>query len=84
MIKKEPGTTRYIRLIGLAQKRLEKMGQNTIGVSTTVELSNLKPDEQKLFLKTVDNKQATPLLSQVKRVKLPSQKSGLKWDVTMH
>lgn len=51
-----------------------------IGLTPAVELSYLKPDEQKLLLDTIESEQATPSLSQAKRMKQMSRDGTLTDD----
>jgi len=46
-----------------------------------VELSYLKPDEQKMLLETMESEQATPSLSQAQRLKRFSQEGRMTPDV---
>lgn len=73
---------RYIRLNEL-QPELQKMvDAGKIGLTPAVELSYLKPDEQRMLLDAIDSEQATPSLSQAQRMKRMSQQ-GLLNDDTM-
>ena len=53
-----------------------------IGMTPAVELSFLKPHEQKMLLDTIESEQATPSLSQAKRMKDMSR-LGMLTDDTM-
>ena len=71
---------RYIRLNEL-QPELQKMvDEGKIGMTPAVELSYLKPDEQRLLIETIDSEQATPSLSQAQRMKRLSQEGKLNDD----
>ena len=54
--------------------------EGKIGMTPAVELSYLKPAEQKLLLDTIDSEQATPSLSQAQRMKRLSQAGKLTDD----
>ena len=64
---------RYIRLTNLIPEILEMVDQNKIAFNPAVELSYLKPEEQKDFLEAMDYAQASPSLSQAQRMKKLSQ-----------
>ena len=49
-------------------------------MSPAVELSYLKPEEQRDFLEAMDYAQATPSLSQAQRIKKLSQVGGCELD----
>ena len=84
-VAEEAGTSkdqvrRYIRLNEL-QPELQKMvDDGKIGMTPAVELSYLKPDEQRLLIETIDSEQATPSLSQAQRMKRLSQEGKLNDD----
>lgn len=64
---------RYIRLTNLIPELLELVDQTKIAFSPAVELSYLKPDEQRMFMDAMDEVQASPSLSQAQRLKKLSQ-----------
>ena len=64
---------RYIRLTNLIPELLELVDQAKIAFSPAVELSYLKPDEQRMFMDAMDEVQASPSLSQAQRLKKLSQ-----------
>lgn len=64
---------RFIRLTELLPELQEKVDSKEIAFNPAVELSYLKPDEQKRFLDAMDYSQATPSLSQAQRIKKLSQ-----------
>ena len=71
---------RYIRLTEL-QPELQKMvDDGKIGLTPVVELSYLKPAEQKMLLDTLSSEQAMPSLSQAQRMKRLSQEGKLTDD----
>ncbi len=73
---------RYIRLTELEPELLQMVDENKIAFTPAVELSYLKPEEQRLLLDTIESEQATPSLSQAQRLKKLSQ-SGELTDDTM-
>ena len=68
--------TRYIRLTELQQMVDDKK----IAFTPAVEISYLKPDEQKMLLDTISSEQATPSFSQAQRLKKLSQSGELTDD----
>ncbi len=73
---------RYIRLTELEPELLQMVDENKIAFTPAVELSYLKPEEQRLLLDTIESEQSTPSLSQAQRLKKLSQ-SGELTDDTM-
>lgn len=74
---------RYIRLTELDPKLQDMVDQGKMAMTPAVELSYLKPDEQKLLLETIDSEQCTPSLSQAQRLKKLSQLNGLNEDTML-
>ena len=72
---------RYIRLTELEPELQKMVDEGKIGMTPAVEISYLKPDEQKLLIDTIDSKQATPSLSQAQRMKKLSQEGRLTDDI---
>ena len=64
---------RYIRLTELQPELLDMVDSKQIAFNPAVEISYLKPDEQKDFLEAMDAAQSTPSLSQAQRIKKLSQ-----------
>ena len=64
---------RYIRLTSLIPELLAKVDEGRIAFNPAVELSYLKPEEQKEFLEAMDYAQTSPSLSQAQRIKRMSQ-----------
>ena len=64
---------RYIRLTELQPELLDMVDSKKLAFNPAVELSYLKPDEQKDFLEAMDAAQTTPSLSQAQRIKKLSQ-----------
>ena len=72
--------TRYIRLTELHPELQQMVDEKKIGLTPAVELSYLKPDEQRLLIDTIDSEQATPSLSQAQRMRRLSQEGKLTDD----
>lgn len=71
---------RYIRLTNLIHEILDMVDEKKIAFNPAVELSYLKPSEQKEFLEAMDYAQASPSLSQAQRLKKLSQEGGCTLD----
>ena len=71
---------RYIRLTNLIPEILDMVDEKKIAFNPAVELSYLKPSEQKEFLEAMDHAQASPSLSQAQRLKKLSQEGGCTLD----
>ncbi len=78
----ESGTQvkRYIRLTNLIPEILDQVDEGKIKFNPAVELSYLKPEEQKEFLEAMDYAQTTPSLSQAQRIKKMSQEGNCSLD----
>ena len=71
---------RYIRLTEL-QPELQKMvDDGKMAMTPAVEISYLKPEEQKLLIDTIESEQSMPSLSQAKRIKQMSREGTLNDD----
>ena len=57
--------------------------EKKIALTPAVEISYLKPDEQRLLLDTIESEQATPSLSQAQRMKKLSQSGELNDDIML-
>ena len=87
-VAEEAGTNReqvrrYIRLNELEPQLMQMVDEGKIGMTPAVEISYLKPDEQKLLIETIDSEQATPSLSQAQRMKKLSQEGKLNDDAML-
>ena len=87
IIGKETGESgrqvqRYIRLTELEPELQQMVDDGKIAMTPAVEISYLKPDEQRMLLDTIESEQATQSLSQAQRMKKLSQ-SGELTDDTM-
>ena len=74
---------RYIRLTELEPQLMQMVDEGKIGMTPAVEISYLKPDEQKLLIETIDSEQATPSLSQAQRMKRLSREGKLNDDAML-
>ena len=71
---------RFIRLTNLIPEILDMVDEKKIAFNPAVELSYLKPSEQKEFLEAMDYAQASPSLSQAQRLKKLSQEGDCTLD----
>ena len=71
---------RYIRLTNLIPEVLDMVDEKKISFNPAVELSYLKPQEQRDFLDAMDYAQAAPSLSQAQRMKRLSQEGRCTLD----
>ena len=71
---------RYIRLTNLIPEVLDMVDEKKISFNPAVELSFLKPQEQRDFLDAMDYAQAAPSLSQAQRMKRLSQEGRCTLD----
>ena len=74
---------RYIRLNELQPELQQMVDEKKIALTPAVEISYLKPDEQRLLLDTIESEQATPSLSQAQRMKKLSQSGKLNDDTML-
>ena len=74
---------RYIRLTELEPELMQMVDDGKIGMTPAVEISYLKPDEQKLLIQTIDSEQATPSFSQAQRMRKLSQDGKLNDDAVL-
>ena len=68
---------RFIRLTNLIPPLLDMVDEKKIAFSPAVELSYLKPEEQKALQNEIDKQQVTPSFSQAQRIKRGSQEGTL-------
>ncbi len=64
---------RFIRLNNLIPEIMDMVDEKKIAFNPAVELSYLKPEEQREFLEAMDYAQTTPSVSQAQRIKKLSQ-----------
>lgn len=74
---------RYIRLTELSPELQQMVDEKKIAMTPAVEISYLKPEEQKLLVETIESEQATPSLSQAKRMKQMSREGTLTDDTML-
>ena len=74
---------RYIRLTELEPELMQLVDEGKIGMTPAVEISYLKPDEQKILIETIDSEQATPSFSQAQRMRRLSQEGKLNDDAVL-
>ena len=74
---------RYIRLTELEPQLMQMVDEGKIAMTPAVEISYLKPEEQKLLIETIDSEQTTPSLSQAQRMKRLSQEGKLSDDAML-
>ena len=74
---------RYIRLTELQPELQQMVDEKKIAFTPAVEISYLKPDEQRMLLDTITSEQATPSLSQAQRLKKLSQSGELTDDAML-
>ena len=71
---------RFVRLTNLIPEVLDMVDDKKIAFNPAVELSYLKPEEQRNFIEAMDYAQAAPSLSQAQRMKKLSQDGGCTLD----
>ena len=71
---------RYIRLTELIPEIRDMVDEKKIAFNPAVELSYLKPQEQREFLSAMDYAQTTPSLSQAQRLKKMSKEGKCRMD----
>ena len=74
---------RYIRLNELEPELQKLVDDGKIGITPAVEISYLKPDEQKILIETIDSEQSTPSLSQAQRMRRLSQECKFSDDAVL-
>lgn len=87
-VAEEAGTSReqirrYIRLNELDPELMQMVDEGKIGMTPAVEISYLKPEEQKMLIETIDSEQATPSFSQAQRMRKLSQEGKLNDDTVL-
>jgi len=71
---------RYIRLTELQPELLKMVDEGKMGFTPAVEISYLKPEEQRLMIDTIESEQSMPSLAQAKRLKHMSREGTLTDD----
>lgn len=74
---------RYIRLTELQPELQQMVDDKKIAMTPAVEISYLKPEEQRILLTTIESEQATPSLSQAQHMKKLSQSGELTEDTIL-
>lgn len=72
---------RFIRLNNLIPEIMDMVDEKKIAFNPAVELSYLKPEEQREFLEAMDYAQTTPSVSQAQRIKKLSQQGQSSLEV---
>ena len=62
---------------------IQLVDEGKIGITPAVELSYLKPDEQRLLIETIESEQATPSFSQAQRMRRLSDEGKLNDDAIL-
>lgn len=71
---------RFIRLNNLVPDLISMVDDKKVAMSSAVELSYLKPEEQEKLVETIENCQSAPSISQAQRMKHFSQQGKLTGD----
>ena len=74
---------KFIRLTELQPELQQMVDEKKIAFTPAVELSYLKPDEQRMLIDTIESEKSTPSLSQAQRMKKLSQSGALNDDVML-
>ena len=72
---------RYLRLNSLVPELLDKVDDKKMGFMPAVELSYIKPKNQRLIAVSIDGEQASPSLAQAKRLRKLDKEGKLNGDV---
>ena len=72
---------RFVRLNNLIPELLDMVDDKKLAFNPAVELSYLKPEEQKEFLTAMESAQTSPSLSQAQRIKKASQEGKCSQDM---
>ena len=72
---------RYLRLNSLVPELLDKVDDKKMGFMPAVELSYIKPKNQRLIAVSIDGEQASPSLVQAKRLRELDKEGKLNGDV---
>ena len=72
---------RYLRLNSLVPELLSKVDEKGLGFMPTVELSYIKPKNQRLIAVSIDGEQSSPSHAQAKRLRELDQAGKLNGDV---
>ncbi|RHO54816.1 ParB/RepB/Spo0J family partition protein [Ruminococcaceae bacterium AM07-15] len=72
---------RYLRLNHLVPELLDKVDAKNMGFMPAVELSYIRPENQRLIAVSIDGEQASPSVKQAKKLRELDQKDKLSGDV---
>ena len=72
---------RYLRLNSLVPELLNKVDEKKMGFMPAVELSYIKPKNQRLIAVSIDGEQASPSLAQAKQLRELDKENKLSPDV---
>ena len=72
---------RYIRLNSLVPELLNKVDEKKVGFMPAVELSYIKPKNQRLIAVSIDGEQSSPSHAQAKQLRELDQQGKLNGDV---
>ena len=72
---------RYVRLNHLVPELLEKVDAKSMGFMPAVELSYIKPENQRLIAVSIDGEQASPSVAQAKKLRELDKEGLLNGDV---
>ena len=72
---------RYLRLNSLVPELLDKVDDKKMGFMPAVELSYIKPKNQRLIAVSIDGEQASPSVAQAKKLRELDQEGKLNGDV---
>ncbi|MFR1052415.1 MAG: ParB/RepB/Spo0J family partition protein [Lachnospirales bacterium] len=72
---------RYVRLNHLVPELLDKVDTKNMGFMPAVELSYIRPENQRLIAVSIDGEQASPSVKQAKRLRELDQENKLNGDV---
>lgn len=72
---------RYLRLNSLVPELLDKVDDKKMGFMPAVELSYIKPKNQRLIAVSIDGEQASPSLAQAKKLRELDKEGKLNGDV---
>ena len=72
---------RYLRLNSLVPELLNKVDEKKMGFMPAVELSYIKPKNQRLIAVSIDGEQASPSLAQAKQLRELDKEGKLNGDV---
>ena len=74
---------RYIRLNSLVPELLNKVDDKKLGFMPAVEISYIKPKNQRLIAVSIDGEQSSPSHAQAKRLRELDQAGKLNGDITV-